>query len=73
MFGVRNVEESPEEFHFKCLNASLSLCLCCKSPALASVEEDGCCKSYVELKLDLEITAIYIFNEVKVSLGDQLK
>ena len=36
VFGLRNTEESPEAFHFKCLYTSL--CLCCQSPALASID-----------------------------------
>ena len=31
-----------------------SLCLCCQSPALTSVEEDGYSKCSVEFKLGLE-------------------
>ena len=48
MFNVRNAEESPEAFHFKCLHASL--CLCSPSPVL----EDGYSKCSVEFKLGFE-------------------
>ena len=37
VFNIRN--ESPGAFRFKCLYATV--CLCCQSPALASVEEGG--------------------------------
>ena len=52
VFSVRNVEEFPEAFCFKCLHASL--CLRCQSPALASVEEDGYSECSVEFKLGFE-------------------
>ena len=52
MFRERNAEVSPETFHFKCLCASL--CLCCQSPALASIEGGGYCECPVEINLDLE-------------------
>ena len=37
MFSLRNAEESPEASRFKSLY--VSLCLCCQSPALASIDE----------------------------------
>ena len=52
VFGLRNTEESPETFNFKCLYASL--CLCCQSPARISVVEGGYSECSVELKLGLE-------------------
>ena len=52
VFSIQNAEESPEAFRFKCLYASL--CLCCQSPALSSVEEDGYSKCSVEHKLGFE-------------------
>ena len=45
-------DESRGTFGFKCLYASL--CLCCQSPALASVEEDGHSECSVELELCFE-------------------
>ena len=41
VFNVRNVEESPEAFHLKCLYVS-------HCPVLASIEEDGYSKCSVE-------------------------
>ena len=44
-FGEGNAEESPEAFHI--IGLYTSLCLCCQSPALASVEEDGYCECFI--------------------------
>ena len=57
------MEESPEAFHFKCLYTSL--CICCQSPALASIDEDGYCECYIELKLGLEVDASALPDDVK--------
>ena len=37
VFSIRNAEESPEAFCFKCLY--MPLCLCCQSSALAFIED----------------------------------
>ena len=42
VFIIRNAEEFPEAYRFKCLY--VYICLCCESPADPSVEEDGCSK-----------------------------
>ena len=63
VFGLRNTEESPEAFRFKCLYASL--CFCCQSPALASVQEDGYSECSVELELGLEADVSALSGGVK--------
>ena len=63
VFSIRIVEESPEAFRFKCLYASL--CLCCQSPALASVEEDGYSECSVEFKYGFEADASTLPDGVK--------
>ena len=63
VFNVRNVEESTEAFCFKCLYESL--CLCCQCPALASVEEDGYSKCYVEFKLGFEADVSALTDVIK--------
>ena len=52
VFNIRNAEETPDAFCFKSLYASL--CRCCQSPALASLQEDGYSKCYVKFKLGFE-------------------
>ena len=52
VFSLRNTEESPEAFRFKCLYTSL--CLYCQSPAFASVEVDRYSELSVESKLGFE-------------------
>ena len=63
VFSLRNTEESPEAFSFKFPYASL--CLCCQSPALAYVEEDGYSECSVQLKLRFEADVSALSNGVK--------
>ena len=60
---LRDAVESPEAFHFKCLYAYLSLC--CQSPALESIEENGDYECSVEVKLDLEADVSALPDDVK--------
>ena len=63
MFNIRNAEEFPEVFLFKCLYASL--CICCQSPTLASVEEDEHIEWFVEHELGLEADVSALPDDVK--------
>ena len=68
VFSIRNAGKSFEAFRFKCLYASL--CFCCQSPALASVEEDGYkLYSSVELELHVEADVSVLSGGVKSSLS----